>query len=252
MSSVTEFLPGIGPTVHDGETCGRFWPTPTEHGNYNRAGASPNSGDGLATAVKNGRLISSAAASPASPSPSPASGQAQTTTDGSGPRCVEFARYSDPDGCWLKTSQGCSQLMLDGSSEKWCETWPASGIASSGLAYRRPRSARLISGTECLSWATPGTAMAAGYTRDREKLNARTSGGHRRGHEGNELLRQVHAARWPTPSTVDAKLGRRRSPGQLHLCHVIGRLNPTWVEWLMGFPLGWTDCDPSVMPLCRK
>lgn len=20
-----------------------------------------------------------------------------------------------------------------------------------------------------------------------------------------------------------------------------GQLNPTWVEWLMGFPLGWTD-----------
>lgn len=22
-----------------------------------------------------------------------------------------------------------------------------------------------------------------------------------------------------------------------------GKLNPTWVEWLMGFPLGWTDLD---------
>jgi len=22
-----------------------------------------------------------------------------------------------------------------------------------------------------------------------------------------------------------------------------GRLNPTWVEWLMGFPTGWTDLD---------
>lgn len=24
-----------------------------------------------------------------------------------------------------------------------------------------------------------------------------------------------------------------------------GKLNPTWVEWLMGFPLGWTDVDAS-------
>jgi DNA (cytosine-5)-methyltransferase 1 len=24
-----------------------------------------------------------------------------------------------------------------------------------------------------------------------------------------------------------------------------GTLNPTWVEWLMGFPPGWTDCEPS-------
>lgn len=21
-----------------------------------------------------------------------------------------------------------------------------------------------------------------------------------------------------------------------------GQLNPEWVEWLMGFPIGWTDC----------
>jgi DNA (cytosine-5)-methyltransferase 1 len=24
---------------------------------------------------------------------------------------------------------------------------------------------------------------------------------------------------------------------------VTGQLNPTWVEWLMGFPLGWTDLE---------
>jgi hypothetical protein len=27
-----------------------------------------------------------------------------------------------------------------------------------------------------------------------------------------------------------------------------GPLNPTWVEWLMGFPLGWTDLEPSETP----
>ena len=27
-----------------------------------------------------------------------------------------------------------------------------------------------------------------------------------------------------------------------------GRLNPMWVEWLMGFPLGWTDCEDSATP----
>jgi DNA (cytosine-5)-methyltransferase 1 len=27
-----------------------------------------------------------------------------------------------------------------------------------------------------------------------------------------------------------------------------GRLNPMWVEWLMGFPLGWTDLEDSETP----
>jgi hypothetical protein len=26
-----------------------------------------------------------------------------------------------------------------------------------------------------------------------------------------------------------------------------GRLNPTWVEWLMGWPIGWTDLEPLAM-----
>jgi hypothetical protein len=35
-----------------------------------------------------------------------------------------------------------------------------------------------------------------------------------------------------------------------------GQLNPTWVEWLMGWPLGWTDCAASAMakfqPWCHS
>lgn len=27
-----------------------------------------------------------------------------------------------------------------------------------------------------------------------------------------------------------------------------GQLNPMWVEWLMGFPIGWTELDASEMP----
>jgi hypothetical protein len=31
-----------------------------------------------------------------------------------------------------------------------------------------------------------------------------------------------------------------------------GSLNPTWVEWLMGFPTGWTDLEASGTPLSRR
>ena len=30
-----------------------------------------------------------------------------------------------------------------------------------------------------------------------------------------------------------------------------GSLNPTWVEWLMGWPLGWTDCAASATDKCQ-
>ena len=31
-----------------------------------------------------------------------------------------------------------------------------------------------------------------------------------------------------------------------------GSLNPQWVEWLMGYPVGWTDLQDSATPSCRK
>jgi hypothetical protein len=43
--------------------------------------------------------------------------------------------------------------------------------------------------------------------------------------------------RFPNLETV---VGRREE--------VTGRLNPMWVEWLMGFPLGWTDLKDSETP----
>ena len=41
-------------------------------------------------------------------------------------------------------------------------------------------------------------------------------------------------------------IGKQVSLGQ-SVSPISGRLNPTWVEWLMGWPLGWTDLKPLVM-----
>jgi len=49
----------------------------------------------------------------------------------------------------------------------------------------------------------------------------------------------------PTPTTQDAKNNGSQSQmerNSLPLNAVAGgRLNPEWVEWLMGYPTGWTD-----------
>jgi len=65
---------------------------------------------------------------------------------------------------------------------------------------------------------------------------------------------------WPTPRTSDAnghsnpRIQKLRdgipTPHQLReavAVEVTGQLNPTWVEWLMGWPLGWTDLKPLAM-----
>lgn len=31
-----------------------------------------------------------------------------------------------------------------------------------------------------------------------------------------------------------------------------GQLNPDWVEWLMGWPIGWTDLKPLAMARWRE
>ena len=71
---------------------------------------------------------------------------------------------------------------------------------------------------------------------------------------------ETSVAAWPTPT---ARLGAQRGaqakrysdPARSNdlddavaASGTLGQLNPTWVEWLMGFPIGWTDCEGSATP----
>jgi hypothetical protein len=52
-------------------------------------------------------------------------------------------------------------------------------------------------------------------------------------------------------NSLTRKNGRDRSSDRLD--HAVmasdgGHLNPQWVEWLMGFPIGWTDLKHSETP----
>jgi hypothetical protein len=70
------------------------------------------------------------------------------------------------------------------------------------------------------------------------------------------------AAMYPTPTARDYRSGSKahweRRQGTRNLNDKIalegngGQLNPTWVEWLMGFPAGWTVLGASEMPSSRK
>jgi hypothetical protein len=67
------------------------------------------------------------------------------------------------------------------------------------------------------------------------------------------LTRELCAT--PMPSDVDGgrtTKGKDRQDETGLRGQVGGQLNPTWVEWLMGYPLGWTDCGDSATRSSRK
>lgn len=62
--------------------------------------------------------------------------------------------------------------------------------------------------------------------------------------ERNSVPLNAAVKMWTTPTADDTGHRKERySQGGTALSlQAGGSLNPTWVEWLMGFPPGWTDC----------
>lgn len=76
----------------------------------------------------------------------------------------------------------------------------------------------------------------------------------RKSGEFQSLTRSVQM--FPTPTTQDAS--NNGGPSQMERNSLPlnavagGALNPMWVEWLMGWPLGWTDLRPLEMDRFRQ
>jgi hypothetical protein len=62
-------------------------------------------------------------------------------------------------------------------------------------------------------------------------------------------------AKGSSPAALTRKSGADRSNDRLD--HAVmasdgGQLNPEWVEWLMGWPAGWTELKPLAMDKFRE
>ena len=196
MNTRRRYLQSTGLLSGGGEMCARFLPTPQVQ-DYKHSPANAEnrakSGRQMQLAHVVGTLTSSAVASPASLLAALENALEKRMKDGSGTKCVEFARYSAQHGCWLKTSQGYSQRVMFAEyevvcSEVWSGTWPRSGIVSNGIAYQRQPLVHRISGTGCSLWATPKTDDGGTYSGIRDKKHPWTTSG---------LAMQVRM--WPTP-----------------------------------------------------
>lgn len=182
--------------------------------------------------------ISSPPASRASPSRWPAGTVDRTMSATSGPRPFEsFARWDHASRSW-RTFQ---VSLLTNTLEPFSESWPNQGSMQSGWCWER-------------TTAVPRTGgSGSGYS-----LPTPTAPGRHQVGKIQEWGGSKNPLRVPSPGAGDYRMagqpGHRR--GQLNdpamgIVPVGGRLNPTWVEWLMGWPLGWTDLEPLAMDRWR-
>lgn len=92
-------------------------------------------------------------------------------------------------------------------------------------------------------WPTPTARDCKGTNSLKHLTQPKTPGNN---HHVRQLANAVKL--FTTPCAADAQ---RTHGGDNHRSlrtDVAGQLNPTWVEWLMGFPIGWTDLNASETP----
>jgi len=189
-------------------------------------------------------LTSFLEAFPVKTSALPEKAQASTANDlECGDTWRELSVKYDRDSSSWKTHRLLFQEDLDES----LVTFPKWGMIRDGVLLGRMTSALPTvengSGSEA-KWPTP-TCQDANTATTRMRT----------GHQNN--LTAVVNSIIPTPSASNAKGAvKNRVPGTALYKNNLdefaenqmnpdgGRLNPPWVEWLMGWPIGWTDLRP--------
>jgi hypothetical protein len=199
--------------------------------------------------------------------------RAQVST-ASGPGCgrtwhASLATFDPVTSSWRTV-----QRSLLGDSDECSVIWPRSGMTADGRCWELPMSGRRISATDCGLWlGTPTATMTvrseafqrpgmtpAEFVRMWSTPNAvdGLQGGTTQGNRKSPNL-SIAVKQFPTPQASDNRnrgnadtpaIARRIAAGkQVMLTMTVsgGQLNPTWVEWLMGWPLGWTDLKPLAM-----
>lgn len=176
----------------------------------------------------------------ASPTASQESAGRARTNATCGESTPELLAQLSPDGCWLRMSQGCYQARLDGSLDEFSGTWPRSGMTRNGRAYELPTLAHITRESASFLWPTPRANIAMSATVTLESAwdakrfpNLETvAGRHTWATPQARDYRTGQAARWDNPN-------RSRNLND----QAGGKLSVMFVEWLMGFPSGWTDLE---------
>lgn len=193
----------------------------------------------------NGQLTLYPVYFPANPFPWLESKKGKTTTVTSGLRCCGLsencARIASSVRMYLESSR-----LPPG---RWSRIWSAQAITSSCFIMKLRLSEhgtgeRGFSSSASQMWPTPRAneykdtlqSVPPSRLKDPGKCNLTQA-------IAMELM-------FATPCARDYRTGQRKrydNPGRANNLNdqIGGQLNPTWCEWLMGFPIGWTDLNAS-------
>ena len=174
----------------------------------------------------------SAGDSPAKTLALPESEQGLTgNAQGSGVNTSEPFAHFDHDSSSWRTSQ---VSLLTSTWDVFSETWPRAGTMRNGIASQQVPLAPLTGEIGSGLLPTP---------RATEHKGGHSSKG------GPSLGMMATHNLWPTPTARDhkdtgANVNWAKVKAKCRLAGAAGgSLNPTWVEWLMGYPQNWTSLE---------
>ena len=142
-----------------------------------------------------------------------------------------FTKY-DPDSSLWRTYQAC---WITGQWELYSENFPKWGSMRNGECSQRQEWVAPINGRESSSWPTPRKNDFKGHCTE---ATTRKDGKCRNDQLVNAVIHTGPLGQTKQTSGGKSSTTPPISPQQLR------RLNPTFVEWLMGMPTGWSLPTP--------
>lgn len=188
----------------------------------------------------------------------------------SGPSMHGSFAYLDQPSCSWKMSE----LSLFAGLTAYSGTWPPSGMMRRGTVWERVASAHRTGESACSSspfatetanqlapsmqkhmiWPTPMASTPNDgetprtwidrWIRNVTKTTGATNAGVPLAIAATAPIVQEVARPGTLERARDLLVRSAEDPAMT----TPGRMNPRWVEWLMGFPVGWTSSGPSETP----
>jgi len=159
-------------------------------------------------------------------------------------------RFVFVENSWLLIHRGLAVVLGDLAALGYDARWGVLGAEHAGAPHKRHRlwivaypgsrwrqdhklcTGRNVSGVgsaECADSDSPRELQPKGSIQEQRKW-------------AGDMGKASSDANLSRRKARGAKRGKNATGGPCLTMVVGGTLNPMWVEWLMGWPLGWTDC----------